>query len=146
MPANRPVSSAARATVARLAKPARVRELGPVAGRFVHALRLIALYERARRDPVPELATRLGSVEIAAKTLALAQAITSTWPENIHVSRFCCGMMSHDEMTIGLLVDSAAQHDRDRFGAAAEGLVRPDRIERLWEPALSLVATEMRCA
>ena len=144
MPADRPRSTTAIATIARLAAPPRVCEFGPIAGRFIHALRLIALYDRAKRDPVPELATRLGSLDIAAKALAFSQAITSTWPENIHVSRFCCGMLSHDEATIGALIDSAARHDRDAFAATAAGLIRPDRVERLWEPALALITSELR--
>ena len=49
--------------IASLAAPPRLEALGPIAGRFIHALRLIALHERLGRDPVPELAARLGSVE-----------------------------------------------------------------------------------
>ena len=143
MPAQRPASTTASATIARLAEPSRVGALGPIAGRFVHALRLIALYDRANRDPVPELATRLGSVASAARALALSQAIAATWPENIHVSRFCCGLLSHDEATIGALVDSAAGHDRAAFDGAVAGLIRPDRVERLWQTALLLVAAEL---
>ena len=143
MPARRPASTTASATIARLAEPARVGALGPIAGRFVHALRLVALYERARRDPVPELATRLGSVACAARALTLSQAIAATWPENIHVSRFCCGLMSHDEATIGAMIDAAANRDREGFDAAIAGLIRPDRVERLWQAALGLVTAEL---
>lgn len=137
-------TDAARQTIAALAAPPRVERLGPIAGRFVHALRLIALHERAGRDPVPELANRLGSVEVAAKALILAHAISATWPENIHVSRFCCRLLSHDEATIGAFVDAAAEGDRRGFEAALEGLVRADRAHRLWESALALAAAEIR--
>lgn len=139
-------SAAFRATLAGLARPPRIEEAGPLAARFVYALRLIALHERARRDPVPELATRLGSVEVAAKALALGQAISVNWPENIYVARFCCPLLSHDEATIAALIDSAAQGDRKGFESAIEGFVRPDRIHRLWEPVLALIAAEMRAA
>ena len=134
----------ARQMIAALAAPPRVERLGPIAGRFVHALRLIALHERAGRDPVPELANRLGSVDVAAKALILAHAIAATWPENIHVSRFCCRLLSHDEATIGAFVDAAAEGDRRGFEAALEGLVRADRAHRLWESALALAAAEIR--
>lgn len=137
-------TDAARQTIAALAAPPRVERLGPIAGRFVHALRLIALHERAGRDPVPELANRLGSVDVAAKALILAHAIAATWPENIHVSRFCCRLLSHDEATIGAFVDAAAEGDRPGFEAALEGLVRADRAHRLWESALALAAAEIR--
>lgn len=144
-PDNAP-SAASRKLIAALAAPPRVDTLGPIGGRFVHALRLIALHERLGRDPVPELAARLGGVEIAAKALILAQAISASWPEAIHVSRFCCRLMSHDEATIGAFVDAAARGDRVGFEAALAGLVRPERMVRLWEASLALAAAEWRAA
>ncbi len=144
MSQHRPSATAASQTIAALAAPPRIERLGPVAGRFIHALRLIALHERMGRDPVPELAVRLGGVEIAAKALMLAHIISAVWPENIHVSRFCCRLLSHDEATIGALVDAAGGADRVRFEAAITGLIRSDRAPRLWEAALSLAAAELR--
>ena len=143
MPQHRP-TTAARQTIAALAKPPRIESLGPIGGRFIHALRLIALYERAGRDPVPELAAKLGGAEVAAKALMMAQLISAVWPENIHVSRFCCRLLSHDEATIGAFIDAAARGDRTGFEAAVTGLVRESRAARLWEGALSLAAAEMR--
>ncbi len=130
--------------IARLQQTPHITEHGPFAGRFLHALRLIALHERMGRDPVPELAVRLGSVEVAAKALILAQAIAASWPENVHVSRFCCRLLSHDEATIGAFVDAAAAGDRRAFEAALAGLIRPDRMHRLWDGALALVSAELR--
>ncbi len=130
--------------IADLAAPPRMDRLGPIAGRFIHALRLIALHERMGRDPVPELAVRLGSVDVAARALILAQAISSSWPDNIHVSRFCCGLLSHDEATIGSFVDATAAGDRKGFEGALTGLIRPERMHRLWEGALALTAAELR--
>lgn len=144
MSGNRLPSASTQDIIARLAAPPRVETLGPIGARFVHALRLIALHERLGRDPVPEMAVRLGSVEIAAKSLILAQTISACWPENIHVSRFCCRLLSHDEVTIGALVDAAARRDRGGFEHALTGLVRPERWHRLWDGALALVAAEMR--
>lgn len=127
-----------------LATPPRIEKLGPIAGRFVHALRLIALHDRMRRDPVPELAAKLGSVDVAARALILAQTIAACWPENIHVSPFCCCLLSHDEATVGAFVDAAAHGDREGFEAALSGLIRTDRTHRLWEGALALAAAELR--
>lgn len=144
MPDPRTPSAATRSIIAALATPPRVERLGPVGGRFIHALRLIAVHERVGRDPVPELATRLGSVDVAAKALILAQAIAASWPENIAVSRFCCRLLSHDEATIGAFVDAAAAGDRGGFEAALDGLIRPERAHRLWESALALASAEIR--
>ena len=143
---SRPLHSnpATRNIIAALAVPPRIDRLGPVSGRFIHALRLIALHERMGRDPVPELAVRLGSVEVAAKALILAHNISACWPENIHVSRFCCRLLSHDETTIGLFVDAATHGDRQGFEGALGGFIRADRMHRLWEGALALVAAECR--
>ena len=144
MPGHHSPSDTTRSIVAALLAPPRIERLGPIAGRFIHALRLIAVHERVARDPVPELANRLGSVEVAAKVLILAQAIAVTWPENIAISRFCCRLLSHDEATIGAVVDAAAAGDRRGFEAALDGLVRADRAHRLWDAALALAAAEIR--
>ena len=144
MPRNNPTTAAARATIARLARPPRLAEEDPIAARFIYALRLIAVHDIAGRDPVPELATRLGSVDTAAKALALAQSIKEMWPENIHIARFCCQCMSHDEATIAQMISGATTRDRARFDDALAGLVRLDRIHRLWDGVLGLVAAEMR--
>jgi len=144
MPQNPSPSAAMQGIVDGLAVPPRIESLGPIAGRFLHALRLIAVHDRIGHDPVPELAAKLGSVDVAAKALILAQAIAASWPENIAVSRFCCRLMSHDEATIGAFVDAAAQGDRASFEASLSGLIRTDRTHRLWEGALELAAAEMR--
>ena len=144
MPHNQPATASTKAAIIKLAQSSRIAALHPVAARFVYSVRLIALHERAHRDPVPELAARLGSVETAAKTLALSQVIAETWPENIQVSRFCCQLLSHDEVAIGALVECAAGCDRQGFEDAITGLIRPGRMHRLWDAVLSLVAAEMR--
>lgn len=144
MPNHRLPSAAIRNTIAALAIPPRIETLGPIAGRFLYALRLIALHDRVGRDPVPELAANLGSVDVAARALILAQAIAASWPENIVISRFCCRLMSHDEVSIGAFVDAAVHGDRAGFEAALSGLIRADRTHRLWESALELAAAEFR--
>ena len=143
-PANDPAAIDPAAILARLAEPARLAQLEPVAARFVVSLRLIALHQRANRDPVPELAASLGGVEIAAKTLALSQAVASVWPETIHVSRFCCQRLTHDEATIGALVERACARDLAGFERQIEGFIRPERFHLLWDATLGLVAAERR--
>lgn len=144
MPGRHNPSATTRSTIAALALPPRIEKLGPIAGRFLHAIRLIALHSRLGRDPVPELAAKLGSVDVAAKALILTEGIAASWPENIAVSHFCCRLMSHDEATIGAFVDAAARGDRVGFEAALSGLIRADRTHRLWEAALALTAAELR--
>ncbi|MDJ0641808.1 MAG: DNA-directed RNA polymerase subunit beta' [Erythrobacter sp.] len=144
MTQGRSSSATSAATISKLAAPPRLDELDPIAARFVQSIRLIALHEKAKRDPIPELALRLGNVEVAFKSLVLSQTICGVWPENIHVSRHCCRLMSHDEATIGAMVQSAAACDRAGFEAAIEGLIRPERVHRLWDAVLGLIAAEAR--
>lgn len=139
-------NTASKAIIAQLANAPRIAASHPIAARIVYALRLIALYDREGGDPVPELATRMGSVESAAKALFLGQAIKACWPEDIHISRFCCGLMTHDEATIAAMVSGAVMRDRSAFEGAIGGLVRPDRFHRLWDAVLALVAAEARAA
>ncbi|MEL7199722.1 MAG: DNA-directed RNA polymerase subunit beta' [Pseudomonadota bacterium] len=136
-------TTSAKSIVANLQRAPRLSELHPIAARFVYSVRLMALHERAGRDPVPELSSRLGSVDVAAKSLALAKTIMRCWPENIHVSRFCCGLISHDEVTIGGIVSSAVHRDYDAFVHCTHGLIRPDRAPALWEGCNDLVIAEL---
>lgn len=143
---NRTPTSAAAATIAELAQPRLLRSADPIAARFVYSLRLIALHQRAKRDPVPELALRLSSVDVAAKALALSQEVSAVWPEDIHVSRFCCCKLTHDEATIAEMIAGALGRDRPAFDRAIGGLIRPDRAPRLWDCVLALVEAELRAA
>ena len=54
--------------------------------------------------------------------------------------------MSHDEATIGGFVDAASRGDRVGFENLLTGLVRPERMPRMWQGALALAAAEMRAA
>ncbi|MEL7190168.1 MAG: DNA-directed RNA polymerase subunit beta' [Pseudomonadota bacterium] len=146
MPQFSPRTSSASQIIADLAQPPRIAALSPIAARFVYSLRLIALHEKVGRDPVPELASRLGRVEAAAKSLAFAKTIMRVWPENIHVSRFCCGLMSHDEATIGWLVEAVVERNRGAFDATIQGLIRPDRSQNLWDAAHDLAVAELSSA
>ena len=132
--------------IANLARSPRIETLHPIAARFIYSLRLIAVHERASRDPVPELAVRLGSVEVAAKALTLAQDIKRLWPEDVHLARFCCRCLSHDEATIGAMISSAAARDTARFDQVLAGFIRPDRCRKLLDGALALIGAELRAA
>ena len=146
MSQGRTPTASTKATIAELAKPRTVDTVNPIAARFVYSLRLIALHQRAKRDPISELAKRLNSVNVAAKTLALAQMVLAVWPENIHVSRFCCCKLTHDEMTIAAMIEGVAERDRGELERADGGLIRPNRMSRLWDNVTELVVAELSAA
>jgi len=126
----------------RLQTPARIDNQEAVAARFIYALRLIAAYQSAGRDPAAEQAVRMESVTAAVHAMELAHQLLRAWPESITVNRFCCMMLSHDEATIAHMINAAAGCDRRAFAKELADLVRPDRIERLWKHAVCLVGAE----
>lgn len=128
--------------IASLREPPAIAALHPVAARFVYAMRLVAAYHRAKRDPAAELATRLGSIHIAIMALQLVDTIAHAWPEPVVVRRFCCGCLSHDELTIGALLDAGWRNDRDAFAAQLQGLVSSEQINGIWDDAMQLVLAE----
>ena len=135
-------SKAQPAWLYRLQMPQRIDEAESLPARFVYALRLMAAFRAARRDPVAELAVRLESVTTAICAIELSQALIGAWPEPIVVNRFCCQVLSHDEATIAALVTAAAARNQADFAAQLSGLVRPDRIERLWAKSVLLAGAE----
>ena len=128
--------------ISALREAPKITDLHPVAARFIYSLRLIAAYKRAKRDPAAELANRLGSIQTAIKALQLVETIGHSWPEAVLVQRFCCGCLSHDESTLGAMLDAAWHNDRASFNDQLAGLVRSERIDRVWDDALQLVMAE----
>ena len=128
--------------VAALQEVPRIADLHPVAARFIYSLRLVAAYKRAKRDPAAELANRLGSIQTAIKALQFVETVGHAWPEPVLVQRFCCGCLSHDERTLGAMLDAAWNNDRAAFTEQLDGLVRSERIDRVWDDALQLVMAE----
>lgn len=128
--------------VARLKEPTRLTAMSPLARRFIFSLRLVAVYRRAKRDPLPELTSQLGNVTVAVKALQLIEALAQSWPEPLQVRRCCCEIASHDELTMAGLVDAAVKANRDLAQMHLSGLLRPERIDRVWEAASELIASE----
>ncbi|MBF5090592.1 MULTISPECIES: hypothetical protein [unclassified Novosphingobium] len=132
-------------TVRALARPQDIRALSLIGLHVVMAMRLCALFERAARDPVPDLAQRYRSVEAAVGVHDLVRAIVATWPEAFMVNRPCCLAMSPDEATLAELVRSTGLGDRARFDATIAGFVRSDRHERLFDATVRAVALLQAC-
>lgn len=128
--------------IERLKQARALDTLHPVAARYIHALRLIAIHARAGRDPTAELALRLGSMAVAVKALQLTDSLGACWPEPIQLRRFCCRALSHDEATIAALLEAAWRNRHDAFERQLAGLLRPERAERLWGDCVELVACE----
>ncbi|WP_225205566.1 hypothetical protein [Novosphingobium huizhouense] len=138
---SRAPSAASIATLATLARPHDIRALPLGALHLVMAMRLCALFERADRDPVPDLARRYRSVEAACAVHGLVRTIMRTWPEPFMVNRPCCLAMSPDEVTLAAMTRTALAADRAGFAAVLAGFVRADRHDALHEATRHAVAT-----
>lgn len=124
----------------RLQMPLLIENQSITAIRAVVALRLIAVASRAGRDPLPLLAQRFASITAAKAFIDFADMAGGYWPENFKVMCPCSRTMTHDELTIALLVDCAAAGQREVFSRVLDGLIRHDRHERLFEQAKAMVA------
>lgn len=129
------------ATIARLGRPGDLRALDMKALHVVMAVRLCALFDRAEREPLAELAQRFRSFEAAAAVLDLVRTVSWAWPEPFTVNRPCCLAMSPDETTLAAMLRAAARGDRAGFGEVLAGFVRPGRHERLYDAGILAAAT-----
>lgn len=120
------------ATIAALARPLDLRGLNLTALHLVMAIRLCALFERAQREPLAELAQRFRSFEAAEAVLDLIRVLAGSWPEPFVANRPCCLALSPDETTVAAMARHALAADRPAFSAELEGFVRADRHERLY--------------
>jgi hypothetical protein len=128
------------AMLEKLARPHDVRGLTLNGLHMVMAMRLCALFEKAGRDPVPDLARRYRSIEAACAVHGLVQTIKHVWPEPFMVNRPCCHAMSPDEVTLAALVRTARSADRTGFAQEVDGFVRAERHAALYEPTVHAVA------
>ncbi|MEP7221665.1 MAG: hypothetical protein ABI673_03245 [Novosphingobium sp.] len=127
--------------VAELANQRTLRSLPLPALHLVMAMRLCALFERADRDPLVELSTRLGNVSAAIAILAVVRSVVRCWPESYVAGRPCCLGMSPDEQTLAAMACTAQFGDRERFSATIEGFVRSDRHDQLFDRTVRAIAS-----
>lgn len=78
---------------------------------MIMATRLCILYGQAGRDPLPDLAVRLRSMDAARLVDCIVQTVQEHWPEHFLVHRRCCLALSPDEALLGDLTIAATQGD-----------------------------------
>ncbi len=92
-----------------------LRSFPMTAMHMIMAMRLCILFSHAGRDPLPDLAVRLRSMDAARRVERIARAIQQEWPENFLVHRPCFMALSPDEALLGDLAIAAT--DGDEAGA-----------------------------
>ena len=133
-------SASRAATVARLGQVPRLSDSSLRGCRAVMAIRLLAICSHAERDPLVELTRRFGSVTAARLFVEFSQALATCWPEPVRVMRPCCPLLSADESAVAVMAEHAGAGDRKGFAAVIDGLVRPDRHDRLFDTAVAAMA------
>jgi hypothetical protein len=134
------VDTTAAATIAGLARQGEIRSLPLLLVELVMAMRVAALFERAGRDPVPDLARRYRSVEAATAVDGLVRTVVRCWPERFMVNRPCCTGLTPDEATLAAIGRMARQGDREGFADQLAGFVRSDRHEALYQATIHAIA------
>lgn len=80
---------------------------------MIMGTRLCILFGQAGRDPTPDLAVRLRSMEAARRVARLVRSIQEAWPDAFLVHPPCCMTLSPDEALLGDLVVAATRGDED---------------------------------
>jgi len=88
-----------------------LRSFPMTAMHMVMAMRLCILFGQAGRDPLPDLAVRLRSMDAARRVERIVRTIQQDWPEGFLVHRPCCMVLSPDEALLGDLAVAATQGD-----------------------------------
>lgn len=112
-----------------------------IAAQLILAQRLYMLFERAGRDPLPDLAVRLHSMSAAHAVATLSRTVMQDWPENFLLRRPCCPQMSPDEALLAEITLAAALGDRTAAHEAMRDMLPHKARERLFDAALAAVAT-----
>ncbi|MBT2186194.1 hypothetical protein [Sphingobium nicotianae] len=78
---------------------------------MIMATRLCILFGQAGRDPLPDLAVRLRSMEAARRVARLVRSLQAVWPDSFLIHRPCCMALSPDEALLGDIAVTAVQGD-----------------------------------
>lgn len=107
---------------------------------MIMATRLCILFGQAGRDPLPDLAVRLRSMDAARRVGRLVRAIQHDWPEHFLVHRPCCMTLSPDEAVLGDLAVAAAQGDESSAVTLLRDMLPADTARFLFREAVTAAA------
>lgn len=97
---------------------------------MIMGARLCILFGQAGRDPLPDLAVRLRSMNAARRVAQLVQTIQQVWPEHFLIHRPCAMALSPDETLLGDLAVAAAAGDEETARLIMRDML-PEDISRL---------------
>ncbi|BAK65366.1 hypothetical protein SLG_06910 [Sphingobium sp. SYK-6] len=106
---------------------------------MVMATRLCIMFGQAGRDPLPDLAVRLRSMDAARRLARLVHGIQQSWPEQFLIHRPCCMTLTPDEAVLGDLTVMAAQGDESCAVTLLRDMVPEFTARRLFLDAVAAV-------
>lgn len=120
------------------------RTMAGLEGRAALVLRTVRIWaglRMARHCPIEMAEHRLGSVSAAGALRILVETMSAAWPDPVALAPPCCPVLSHDEATIGALLQAAWAGDRRRFDREAEEMLDEDARARLWSAMRALLVS-----
>jgi len=112
---------------------------------LIMATRLCILFGQSGRDPLPDLAVRLRSMDAARRVAVLVRALQQDWPEHFLVHRPCCMALSPDEALFGDLIVAALQGHESGAMSLLRDTLRSD-VARLLFHEMVAAAAAIRAA
>jgi hypothetical protein len=107
---------------------------------LIMATRLCILFGQAGRDPLPDLAVRLRSMEAARRIARMVRSLQQIWPESFLIHRPCCMALSPDEALLGDLAVSATQGDEDAAVQLLRDILPRHASQQLFVETISAAA------
>ncbi len=104
---------------------------------MIMATRLCILYGQAGRDPLPDLAVRLRSMDAARRVERIVQTVQESWPEHFLIHRPCCLALSPDEALLGDLAIAATQGDEPGAVQLFRDMLPADIAGQLFQDAVA---------
>jgi len=107
---------------------------------MIMATRLCILFGQSGRDPLPDLAVRLRSMEAAHRVTRLVRALQDVWPDNFLIHRPCCMALSPDEALLGDIAVTATQGDEEVAITLLHDLLPADVARHVFTGAVAAAA------
>lgn len=112
---------------------------------MIMATRLCILFGQAGRDPLPDLAVRLRSMDAARRVTQIVRTIQQDWPEHFLIHRPCSMALTPDEALLGDLVINADRGDECAATALLGDMLPRDSIHYLFRE-ISVAVAAIQCA
>lgn len=129
-----------------IASMTHIRHLSAAQGRIAFAMRIAVVFNKLGRNPVPELANRLGSCHAAGCFLNMVGEMGSAWPEPIYINPPCCPKLSYDEMMLLDLLEACGRANRKAFDELLVDLVPAQARDKLYVAAEAFVTSYLQKA